>query len=144
MVQRVVLEAVDELAASVPTGLFLSAVIGPEEMGRSAVSDNGNEPNEIIEAPVRDAFDVEIKCDVGVRDRWAVQDVNFLVAEGDGLEGVVMIRPPAKTSNRALLIRPITRPVMIRRLPDTPRVASLPLVKAPIARQKAFTANNPP
>src|SRR5438128_9753527 len=90
MVQRVVLEAVDDFAASVPNGLFLRPVVGPEEVGRSAVTHNGNEANEIVEASVRNAFDVEIECDAGVRDRRAIQNVNFLIAEGDGLEGVVV------------------------------------------------------
>src|ERR1700692_3642321 len=60
MVQRVVLEAVDDLAASLPNGFFLSAVVGPEVVRRSAVVHNCNEANEIVEASIWDAFDVEI------------------------------------------------------------------------------------
>ena len=85
VIQRVVLEAVDDPAASAPNLLFLSAVVGPEAVGRSAIVHNSDEANEIIEAAVRDALNVEVECDAGAWDRRAVQDVNLLVANGDGL-----------------------------------------------------------
>ena len=108
--------------ATVPNHRLLSAIVGPEGVSRGAAVHDSDEANEIIEAPVRDALNVEVKCGRVIVNRRAVQDINLLVSEGNGLEGLVVL-----AGLSGLSLSTPARPVGVCKLGDG-RYAAAPLL----------------
>src|SRR5262249_30820753 len=126
MIQGIVLESFDDPRARLPDGYLLGRVVGPEGVARGPAPFDHQQADQVVGVPVGHPLDVEVKRDARDRYRLPVEDEDLLLAEGESLEGRVVL---AGRSHSPLA--PTAGPVGVRELSnrdDPPAAQSLDLL----------------